>query len=416
MAISLPRTDGMSEQITLPANNAPPGAKIEVVVSNTLPPAVAQIPAKNSKPYMSFTLKTSTDVTLQGVPRFSVRLRSKPVNHGAYYAWRYSLQSGWRDVGPMTVSGKALTFGGSPRTIKLKANVAYAVVPFTARRSQACPTPRPLFVANINFTQGATGDVLEYAAPYTGKPITITKSSEFPTWVAFGPNGNLFVSYEYDGGYPPGDITEYAPPYTGTPVATITTGINLPVSLAFNASGNLFVSNTSGPVVEYKPPYTNASAPIATITNGVNSPYGLAFDGSDNLFVANLAPSLGNVTEYAPPYTGAPVATNTHGINQPHGLAFDASGNLFVANINTAVTEYKSPYTGAPIATVTNGVFGPVGLAFDSSGNLFVSNVGNTGLGPINEYASPYTGAPILTVTGPFPPILLGPWGLAFGP
>ena len=57
-------------------------------------------------------------------------------------------------------------------------------------------------------------------------------------------------------------------------------------------------------------------------------PIALAFDASGNLFVANSGDNT--VSEFAPGST-TPTATLT-GLNDPDALAFDASGNLFVAN------------------------------------------------------------------------------------
>jgi hypothetical protein len=68
-------------------------------------------------------------------------------------------------------------------------------------------------------------------------------------------------------------VTEYAAPYTGTPITTISSGVNGPYALTLDGAGNLFVGNASGhTVTEYAPPYT--AAPTATIT-GVGDPTAL---------------------------------------------------------------------------------------------------------------------------------------------
>ena len=138
-AIALPSTAGMAERIMIPTNNAPPGARLEVTVSRKLPQLVSRVPAQASQPFMSFTLKSSATVTLHGIPEFSVRLLSQPVSHGAFYAWAYNAQEGWRDFGPVAVSGKLLTFGGSKKNLKLQADVTYAVIPFTAPKGAVPP-------------------------------------------------------------------------------------------------------------------------------------------------------------------------------------------------------------------------------------------------------------------------------------
>ena len=70
-------------------------------------------------------------------------------------------------------------------------------------------------------------------------------------------------------------MTVYAPPYSGAPIATIANGINDPLSLTLDKSGNLFVANHgTNSVTEYAAPYTGG--PVATITNGVLDPVSLA--------------------------------------------------------------------------------------------------------------------------------------------
>ena len=93
------------------------------------------------------------------------------------------------------------------------------------------------------------------------------------------------------------------------------------------------------------------------------TPHDLAFNASGNLFVTSLFSN--DVTEYAPPYTGAPTATISNSISGPTGVAFNGSSNLFVANSSDNVTEYAPPYTGAPIATISNGVNFPIRVTFN---------------------------------------------------
>ena len=158
-------------------------------------------------------------------------------------------------------------------------------------------------------------------------------------------------------------MTEYAPPYNGTPIA-ITKGLNAPNSLALDGRGNLFVANlnsTPNSVVEYTPPFTEQSVPVATITNGVNEQGTIGLNGASNLFVPNQGANT--VTEYMPPYSSAPT-TIVGGQSQPVALAIDASGNLYVANYgNNTVTVYAPPYGGGSWTTLSNAISAPVALA-----------------------------------------------------
>jgi hypothetical protein len=156
---------------------------------------------------------------------------------------------------------------------------------------------------------------------------------------------------------------------------------------------SVFVVNvTGGDVTEYAPPYTGS--PSATITSSLSEPWALAMDSSQNLFVADE--SNNTVTEYAPPYSGSPSATISSGIDAPERIALDASGDLFVASyFSSAVTEYAPPYTGAP-TSITNTVTHPGSLALSTSGELFV---GNLTTNTVTAYNAPYTGAPAVSIT-----------------
>jgi DNA-binding beta-propeller fold protein YncE len=88
----------------------------------------------------------------------------------------------------------------------------------------------------------------------------------------------------------------------------------------------------------------DAAGNVSTFaSSGLNAPVGLALDTSGNLYVANLG--NGTISEFSP--TGAPKGTFASGLNAPWGLAFDASGNLYVANNGNGTISEFSP-TGAP--------------------------------------------------------------------
>jgi hypothetical protein len=157
--------------------------------------------------------------------------------------------------------------------------------------------------------------------------------------------------------------------------------------LAVDPSGNLFVDN--GQVSEYAPPYTGK--PIATFATNVD-PNGMAVNGSGDVFIASNGSvpdgqlGAGYVTEYVPPYTGSPITIPTVGTTA--GLAINSSGDLF--DTVSGVTEYAPPYTAGVVLPIV-----AFGLAADSSNDhLFISNINNH---TVSEYAPPYTGSPMVT-------------------
>jgi hypothetical protein len=244
-----------------------------------------------------------------------------------------------------------------------------------------------LFVAN------QPGSVSEYAPPYAGvTPTIINNGINHPQALAIDAHGNLFVA----NGNGSNTITLYAPPYTGGPSTSIVTGINDPVGVALDGSADLFVANAAADTVtEYAPPYSRGPT---TISKGLNAPNSLALDGRGNLFVTNLNSTPNSVVEYAPPFSNAslPVATITNGVNEQGSIGLSTSANLFVPNqgANT-VTEYIAPYTSAP-TTIVGGQSQPVALAIDALNNLYVANYGNNS---VTEYPPPYAAAQWTTIS-----------------
>jgi hypothetical protein len=149
-----------------------------------------------------------------------------------------------------------------------------------------------------------------------------------PLALAFDGAGNLFVANQAVN-----TVSRFAPDAT-TPSATLT-GLDAPRALAFDSTGNLFVANTGGPTDEGTTVSKFAkdalaqltAAPSATLT-GLNLPVALAFDSAGNLYVGKLIGTT--VSKFVP---GATTASATlTGLNGPVALAFDSAGNLFVAN------------------------------------------------------------------------------------
>jgi hypothetical protein len=235
-------------------------------------------------------------------------------------------------------------------------------------------------------------------------------------------------------------VTVYPPNPSGTlneaPSATIA-GSNAGLSqtldgVAVDASGKSYVASfaSGGAITVYpaNPSGTLNEAPLATI-QGTNTelalPVGIAFDASGKIYVTNVNDSI---TVYPANPSGtlneAPLATIT-GSNtalSPVGIALDASGKIYVANEfnpnsdsgTPSVTVYAANPSGTinetPLATIAGsntGLTQPVGVAVDASGKIYVVNCGtcqSTGIDSINVYAANPSGtlneAPLATITG----------------
>jgi len=212
-------------------------------------------------------------------------------------------------------------------------------------------------------------------------------------------------------------------PNDGTPNAS-QNGLNFAWGSAFDSSGNLWVADTGNHrILEFKPPFAtgmNASLVLgqanftsnmpagppstATTSSGLDGPDMLAFDPSGNLWVTDAGNS--RVLEFVPPFAngmaaslviGQPdfvsngPATTVSGLADPVGIAFDGAGDLWIEGGNR-VLEFKPPFangmnaslvlgqasfTTDTAATTQNGMSVPFGIASDSSGNLYVADYVN---------------------------------------
>jgi DNA-binding beta-propeller fold protein YncE len=109
-----------------------------------------------------------------------------------------------------------------------------------------------------------------------------------------------------------------------------TSPLNYPYGLAINASGDLYVANTSGNnILIYSPSHLQTGS----ITQGTSGPNGVAVDPSGNLWVAN---GLSNsVTNYSPAGIQNTSATITSGVNNPTAIAVDGLSDVLIVNTIT---------------------------------------------------------------------------------
>src|SRR5208283_786645 len=97
----------------------------------------------------------------------------------------------------------------------------------------------------------------------------------------------------------------------------------------------------------------------STFASGLTVPLGLAFNSAGDLFVADAAPGTnGIITEFTPGGTKSIFAS---GLNYPEGLAFNSAGDLFVATEDGYIYEYSS---GGGQSTLASGLSNLDGLAF----------------------------------------------------
>jgi uncharacterized protein (TIGR03437 family) len=240
-----------------------------------------------------------------------------------------------------------------------------------------------------------------------------------PQGVAADAAGNFYIADTLNNVVrkvsPNGTISNYAGKgsagNSGDGSAATSAQLNGPQGLAVDASGNLFIADTLNAKVRK----VSTSGVITTVAgNGtagyggdgsaaasaqLNLPIGVAVDSSGNLYIADFGNSRvrkvsasGAITTVAGSgsfgYSGDGGPAAKAQLNGPQGVAVDTAGNLYIADTENNLIREVTP--GGLIATVAgSGVAGysgdggpatsaqvgnPVGLAVDAAGNIFTAD------------------------------------------
>ena len=201
----------------------------------------------------------------------------------------------------------------------------------------------------------------------------------------------------------------------GAPTAGIATSskLNGPNGVAVDSSGNVYIADTAGNVVEKVTPDGTLSVFAGTGTRGAPTagpatssklavPTGVAVDSHGNVYIADtvnnvvekvtpdgtLSVFAGTGTKGAP--TGGPATSSN--LAGPHGVAVDSSDNVYIADTDNHRIEVVKQggnghvYTlaiiagtgtaGAPTAgpATSSNLNYPNGVAVDSSGNVYITD------------------------------------------
>jgi uncharacterized protein (TIGR03437 family) len=274
-------------------------------------------------------------------------------------------------------------------------------------------------VASGNISTFAGNGTFSYSGD--GGPA-IQAQLNTPQGVAADAAGNLYIADTLNNVVrkvsPNGTISNYAgnggAGNSGDGSAATSAQLHGPQGLAADTFGNLYIADTMNAKVRK----VSASGVIATVAGSgtpgsggdggaaasaqLNLPIGVAVDSSGNLYIADFGNSrvrkvsasgaIGTVAGNGSfGYSGDGGPAVKAQLNGPQGVAVDAAGNLYIADTeNNLIREVTA---GGLIASVAgNGVAGysgdggqatsaqvgnPVGLAVDAAGNIFTLDASN---------------------------------------
>ena len=242
-----------------------------------------------------------------------------------------------------------------------------------------------------------------------------------------------------------GDITTVAgngtAGYSGDGGAATAAELNLPLNLALDTAGNLFILDADNNAVRE---VVAATGEITTVAGDgtagysgdgglataaeLSTPFGLALDASGNLFIGDsgnnvvreVVKATGVIRTVAGDgtagYSGDGGPAISAELNDPGGLALDAAGDLFVTDERNNVVREVVKATGDMITVAGTGVAGyggdngaataatldhPTRVTVDPAGDLFVADSFNNVIretsAAVTVVVSPTAGLPTLT-------------------
>jgi DNA-binding beta-propeller fold protein YncE len=195
--------------------------------------------------------------------------------------------------------------------------------------------------------------------------------------LALDGQGTLYVA-NWNLGNPGGSVTIY-PVGATRPSLTLTQGLSIPMDVAVDANGDVFVLNRgSNPSIVVYPP--GQTTPSETITSDlIRIPTQGVFDPSGDFFFGD---NVTGVSEL--PYgSQQPVSLGLQGLNVTSGVALDpVTGNLFVSTVHDDYRVYVyAPGSRQPTYALENTV-GACTLASGQTGahlDIFVPSCGSDG-------------------------------------
>jgi glucose/arabinose dehydrogenase len=233
---------------------------------------------------------------------------------------------------------------------------------------------------NLYVPSGTNNDILRYNGTTGAFIDTFVASSSGgmnkPGAVAFGSDGNLYVvddpanavlRYQGPSGASPGAPLPAAGQTGATFVAAGSGGLSFPTDLAFGPDGNLYVNNTANTLAVLKfDGATGAflSTAVAPGSGGLSLPRGLAVDQDGRVYVADQFSNAVHRYDSTGQYLDDPVVGSPNSVTVAIGLALDAQGRLLLSGKQSnTVVRYDRGVT----ATLSAASATPVSVGYATS-------------------------------------------------
>jgi sugar lactone lactonase YvrE len=179
-----------------------------------------------------------------------------------------------------------------------------------------------------------------------------------PTGMAFGPDGDIYISSRFDG-------QVYRVTAEGA-TSVFARDLGVATGIAFDPEGYLYVGDREGSI--HRVNRAGVTTVFATLTASVAA-FHLAFDASGNLYVTN--PSMSGYDAIHRITPEGRVQVFVADLGRPQGLTFDKQGNLYVVAYCRGRAGIMRITPQGEVSHVVSGV-NLVGLALDSMGHMIV--------------------------------------------
>jgi streptogramin lyase len=245
------------------------------------------------------------------------------------------------------------------------------------------PAGNPLATIWNNNDTGYTQEIIDNIA----QPATLIHTSVVNT--VFDSSGNEWIS-----NWATNTVTEYVGGVAQTPIQI--PGANFAWGLAFDASGNLWVTDFGNKLTEIINGVVQTPIPVQ------NSPMGVAVGQNGNVWVGALSGAQ-QIQEVVNGVAHTPIQLSI----VPVGVAVDGNGNIWAVDGNSGSLQEIINGVPQPVISNPNAVFSfgngydydYVSLAIDSFGNIWIDGgFRYSGPGP---FIQKITGAVYPTATGP---------------